>query len=137
MVTQIAPVSGVSQHQLVEPISSNQQNIYEHIATTIQSMPHGASPVDVGRSLGTAFKTVADRLESGKLEVQRFFASSDGTNATAGQPKDHQSSLNKDKMGNLIQGLTMSFDLMQRQHMIANVPVQLTTSVRETTRGGG
>ncbi|SDP45209.1 hypothetical protein [Phyllobacterium sp. OV277] len=136
MVTQIAPVSGVSQHQLVEPISANQQNIYEHVATTIQSMPHGASPVDVGRSLGTAFKTVADRLESGRLEVQRFFASGDGTAATAGQPKD-QSSLSKDKMGNLIQGLTMSFDLMQRQHMIANVPVQLTTSVRETTRGGG
>ncbi|UGX88918.1 hypothetical protein [Phyllobacterium meliloti] len=136
MVTQIAPVSGVSQHQLVEPISANQQNIYEHVATTIQSMPHGASPVDVGRSLGTAFKTVADRLESGRVEVQRFFASGDGTATTAGQPKD-QSSLSKDKMGNLIQGLTMSFDLMQRQHMIANVPVQLTTSVRETTRGGG
>ncbi|MGO4448250.1 hypothetical protein AB4Y96_04910 [Phyllobacterium sp. TAF24] len=136
MVTQIAPVSGVSQHQLVEPISANQQNIYEHVATTIQSMPHGASPVDVGRSLGTAFKTVADRLESGRLEVQRFFASGDGNAATAGQPKD-PSSLSKDKMGNLIQGLTMSFDLMQRQHMIANVPVQLTTSVRETTRGGG
>lgn len=137
MVNQIASVSGIPQHQLVEPISASQQNIYEHVATTIQSMPHGASPVDIGRNLGSMFKTVADRLESGRAEVQRFFASNDGSAATAAQSKDHPSSMSKDKMGNLLQGLTMSFDLMQRQHMIANVPVQLTTSVREMTRGGG
>ncbi|MGN8019638.1 hypothetical protein ACTJJ7_02885 [Phyllobacterium sp. 22229] len=137
MVTPIAPVSSVSQHQPVTPVSANQQNIYEHVATTIQSMPHGASPVDIGRSLGTTFKSVADRLESGRVEVQRFLASGDVGATPAGQAKDQQSPLNKDKMSNLIQGLTMSFDLMQRQHMIANVPIQLTTSVRETTRGGG
>ncbi|MCA1489890.1 hypothetical protein I6F11_03025 [Ensifer sp. NBAIM29] len=120
--------------------SITSQDLFEHSALNAQSLPHGASPVDLGR-------TIVDNLK-GFVERAGAFASGTELLAGPGQTPTSQSfapgavaaqadvtRTSDSEAGRLVEALGKIFDHAIETQMIVRGPTQFTSATMTLTKG--
>ncbi|AFL50739.1 hypothetical protein ABIE78_003469 [Sinorhizobium fredii] len=134
--TATLPMSPAPQESV--PLAS--QNLFEHSALNANTLPHGASPADLGR-------TIIDKLE-GFVERAGKFASRTGLSAEPGQsptsPSFVPNAANAEanltrtpdsEAGRLVEALGRIFDHAIETQMVVRAPTQFTSATMTLTKG--
>lgn len=134
--TPALPVSPAPQ----ESIAPASQNLFEHSALNSTTLPHGASPADLGR-------TIIDNLEgfverAGKFAASTAFPASSGpppattSFAPGGPPVEANVTRTPDSdAGRLVESLGRIFDHAIETQMVVRAPTQFTSATMTLTKG--
>ncbi|WP_416798109.1 hypothetical protein [Ciceribacter azotifigens] len=132
--TPTLPISPAPQESIVS------QNLFEHSALNTTTLPHGASPADLGR-------TIIDNLEgfverAGKFAASAAFPASPGasTSATSFAPDALPAEPNVPRTpdsdaGRLVESLGRIFDHAIETQMVVRAPTQFTSATMTLTKG--
>lgn len=116
------------------------QNLFEHSALNATTLPHGASPADLGR-------TIIDNLEgfverAGKFAASTAFPASSGpapattSFAPGGLPAEAGAARTPDSdAGRLVESLGRIFDHAIETQMVVRAPTQFTSATMTLTKG--
>lgn len=120
--------------------SVTSQDLFEHAAMNVMTLPHGASPVDLGRTIANNLKGFVER--AGK------FASSTELFANPGQQAASQSFAPKltaaeanlartsdSEAGRLVEALGKIFDHAIETQMVVRGPTQFTSATMTLVKG--
>lgn len=134
--TATLPMSPAAQ----EPVSVATQNLFEHSALNANTLPHGASPADLGR-------TIVDNLQ-GFVERAGKFANGSTLLSQPGDAPTSQSfapnavgvetSVTRtpdSAAGRLVEALGRIFDHAIETQMVVRAPTQFTSATMTLTKG--
>lgn len=111
------------------------QNLFEHMSGNIQSLPHGASPADLGRSLVNDLKGFVER--SGKF-VNRANETEKGTSPQSFTNAGSNSKTPKvegDAIARVVQELGTVFDHSIETQMVVRGTTQMTGAANTLVKG--
>ncbi|EJN03660.1 hypothetical protein [Phyllobacterium sp. YR531] len=112
------------------------QNLFEHMSGTIQTLPHGASPADLGRSLVNDLKGFVER--SGKF-VNRSNETEKGTSpqsfTSTGSGGNKSAKVEGDAITRVVQELGTVFDHSIETQMVVRGTTQMTGAANTLVKG--
>ncbi|APG87283.1 hypothetical protein SAMCCGM7_pC0077 (plasmid) [Sinorhizobium americanum CCGM7] len=123
-----------------DSVAITSQGLFEHAALNAGSLPHGASPADLGRTIVDNLKGFVERAgnfangstllaEPGKsLTAPSFLASAPSGAASAARTPDSDA-------GRLVETLGRIFDHAIETQMVVRAPTQFTSATMTLTKG--
>ncbi len=116
--------------------SVTSQNLFEHMSANIQTLPQGASPADLGRSLVNDLKGFVER--SGKF-VNRTNETQKGTApqsfTSAGGNGSQSAKVEGDAIARVVQELGTVFDHSIETQMVVRGTTQITGAANTLVKG--
>ncbi|MEP7456714.1 hypothetical protein [Phyllobacterium sp. SB3] len=111
------------------------QNLFEHMSSNIQTLPHGASPADLGRSLVNDLKGFVER--SGKFvnrsnETEKSTPQSFTNTALSGNTS---TKVEGDAITRVVQELGTVFDHSIETQMVVRGTTQMTGAANTLVKG--
>ncbi|MDQ0995742.1 hypothetical protein QFZ34_000919 [Phyllobacterium ifriqiyense] len=112
------------------------QNLFEHMSRNIQTLPQGASPADLGRSLVEDLKGFVER--SGKF-VNRTNETDKGTSlqsfTSTGSNGEKSAKVEGDAIARVVQELGTVFDHSIETQMVVRGTTQITGAANTLVKG--
>ncbi|UTV41881.1 hypothetical protein MYG64_36425 (plasmid) [Ensifer adhaerens] len=134
--TATLPIASAQQESI--PVAS--QNLFEHSALTANTLPHGASPADLGRTIVKnlqGFVERAGRFANGNTFLTKPGDSpnwqSFGSNGAIAQANVTRTS--DSEAGRLVDALGKIFDHAIETQMVVRAPTQFTSATMTLTKG--
>lgn len=142
-MTVVPPVETAPLPMSLASLESNSiasQNLFEHSALNANTLPHGASPADLGRAIVDNLKGFAERagkFASGTESVshpdqsatsQSFASNAPGSEANAARTLDSDA-------GRLVDALVKAFDHAIESGMVVRSLTQFTSTAMTLTKG--
>ncbi|WP_087004667.1 hypothetical protein [Rhizobium sullae] len=123
-----------------DPASTASQGLFEHSALNAQTLPHGASPADLGRTIVDNLKGFVER--AGKFASNtELFAPLDQSPASQSFAPDAagaQTSVTRtpdSEAGRLVEALGRIFDHAIETQMVVRGPTQFTSATMTLVKG--